>query len=61
MAIEIVDFPIKNGDFPIKNGDSAMVLNSCFWLMADLELIYFKHYFSSRIISMLMSLKVDLF
>ena len=21
MAIEIVDFPIKNGDFPIKNGD----------------------------------------
>ena len=21
MAIEIVDFPIKNGDFPIKKGD----------------------------------------
>ena len=21
MAIDIVDFPIKNGDFPIKNGD----------------------------------------
>lgn len=41
--------------------DSAMVLNSCFWLVADLELIYIKHYFSSRIISMLMSFKVDLF
>ena len=23
--------------------DSAMVLNSCFWLVADLELIYIKH------------------
>ena len=26
MAIDIVDFPIKNGDFPIKNGDYQRVI-----------------------------------